>query len=140
MTTTVVLERDIAAEAGGWSAALHEVEEVEVEVEGSSASDMTDAACRRDDVLVLVRWMIDPPSICHLSILLGKARRARARTRLMSHGRVYKSPAVNLMLHIVLKGCAGSRLPQLKESRACVEQNTQGTRRPALASTCSACG
>ena len=38
MTTTVVLERDIAAEAGGWSAALHEEEEVE----GSSTSDMTD--------------------------------------------------------------------------------------------------
>lgn len=38
MTTTVVLERDIAAEAGVGSAALHE----EVEAEVSSASDMTD--------------------------------------------------------------------------------------------------
>ena len=45
MTTTVVLERDIAAEAGVGSAALHEVEV-------PSVSDMTDAACSRDDVLV----------------------------------------------------------------------------------------
>lgn len=37
MTTTVVLERDIAAEAGIGSAALHEEEEAEA----FSASDMT---------------------------------------------------------------------------------------------------
>lgn len=41
MTSTVVLERDISAEAGVGSAALHEEEEGE-EVEGSSTSDMTD--------------------------------------------------------------------------------------------------
>ena len=56
MTTTVVLERDIAAEAGVGSAALHEEEEVEV----SSTSGMADAACGRD--------ALDYPSLCHLSI------------------------------------------------------------------------
>lgn len=57
MTTTVVLERDIAAaEAGVGSAALHE----EAEAEVPSASDMTDAACGRD--------VLDCPSLCHLSI------------------------------------------------------------------------
>lgn len=47
MTTTVVLERDGAAEAGDGSAVLHEEVEVEAEaavvVEGSSASDMFDS-------------------------------------------------------------------------------------------------
>lgn len=57
MTTTVVLERDIAAEAGVGSAALHEEEE---EVEVSSTSGMADAACGRD--------ALDYPSLCHLSI------------------------------------------------------------------------
>ena len=36
----------------------------------------------------------------------------------MNGGRIYKRPTANLMPHIVLKGCAGLRLPQLKESRA----------------------
>jgi len=45
VTTTVVLERDGAAEAGDGSAVLHEEVEVEAEVtvEGSSASDMIDS-------------------------------------------------------------------------------------------------
>lgn len=48
MTTTVVPERDGAAEAGDGSAVLHEEVQVEaeaaVEVERSSASDMVDNA------------------------------------------------------------------------------------------------
>ena len=43
----MVLERDIAAEAGVGSAALHEEEEEEEEVEVSSTSGMADAACGR---------------------------------------------------------------------------------------------
>lgn len=54
----------------------------------------------------------------------------------MKRGRVYKSPPANLAPHIVLKGCAGLRLPQLKESRAAASNAL----RPALALTCSACG